>query len=202
MYRRFAKRMMDILLAAGALALLSPLLLAVAGSVRVAIGSPVLFRQLRPGRGGRPFTILKFRTMTDVRDAQGALLPDAERLPPFGRFLRSASLDELPELWNVLRGDMSLVGPRPLLMQYLDRYTPEQARRHEVRPGITGWAQINGRNALSWEEKFALDVWYVDRVSLALDLRIIGATVGKIVKREGISQPGQATMEEFEGTKS
>ncbi len=193
MYRRFAKRML------GALALLSPLLLAIAGSVRVAIGSPVLFRQQRPGLGGRPFTILKLRTMTDERDGQGNLLPDAQRLPAFGRFLRSTSLDELPALWNVLKGDMSLVGPRPLLMQYLDRYTPEQARRHEVRPGITGWAQVNGRNALSWEEKFALDVWYVDHVSLALDLRIIGATIGKIVKREGISQPGQATMEEFRG---
>jgi sugar transferase EpsL len=199
MYRRFAKRMLDILIAAGALALLSPLLLAIAGSVRVAIGSPVLFRQQRPGLGGRPFTILKLRTMTDERDGQGNLLPDAQRLPAFGRFLRSTSLDELPALWNVLKGDMSLVGPRPLLMQYLDRYTPEQARRHEVRPGITGWAQVNGRNALSWEEKFALDVWYVDHVSLALDLRIIGATIGKIVKREGISQPGQATMEEFRG---
>jgi lipopolysaccharide/colanic/teichoic acid biosynthesis glycosyltransferase len=202
MYRRFAKRMLDILIAAGALALLSPLLLAIAGSVRVAIGSPVLFRQQRPGLAGQPFTILKFRTMTDARDEQGHLLPDAQRLPPFGRFLRSTSLDELPELWNVLKGDMSLVGPRPLLMQYLDRYTPQQARRHEVRPGITGWAQVNGRNALSWEQKFALDVWYVDHLSLSLDLKIIATTIGKIVKREGISQPGEATASEFMGSQS
>jgi sugar transferase EpsL len=158
-----------------------------------------LFRQRRPGLHGQIFTIIKFRTMTDVRDAQGNLLSDAERLTRFGRFLRSTSLDELPELWNVLRGDMSLVGPRPLLMQYLPRYTPEQARRHEVRPGVTGWAQVNGRNALSWEQKFALDVWYVDHVSLRLDAKIIALTVWKILQREGISQPGQATMEEFQG---
>jgi sugar transferase EpsL len=148
---------------------------------------------------GKPFTLYKFRTMTDARDAQGNLLPDAERLVPFGRFLRSTSLDELPELWNVLRGDMSLVGPRPLLMQYLERYTPEQARRHEVRPGITGWAQVSGRNALTWEEKFALDVWYLERFSFWLDAKIIFLTAWKILKREGISQPGQATMEEFRG---
>ncbi len=200
MYRRHVKRALDLLIAALALALLSPVLLAVACGVRAAIGRPVLFRQQRPGLRGRPFTILKFRTMADARDQAGNLLPDAERLSGFGRFLRSTSLDELPELWNVLRGEMSLVGPRPLLMQYLPRYTPEQARRHEVRPGITGWAQINGRNALSWEEKFALDVWYVDNLSVGLDLRIIAATLGKIVKREGISQPGQATAEEFMGS--
>jgi sugar transferase EpsL len=159
----------------------------------------VLFRQQRPGLHGQIFTIYKFRTMTDACNEQGHLLSDAERLTPFGRFLRSSSLDELPELWNVLRGDMSLVGPRPLLVQYLDRYTPQQARRHEVRPGVTGWAQVNGRNALSWEQKFDMDVWYVNHVSLTLDLRIIGATIGKIIKREGISQPGQATAEEFMG---
>jgi len=165
-------------------------------------GSPVFFRQRRPGLHGEPFTICKFRTMTDVRDAQGNLLPDEQRLTPFGRFLRCTSLDELPELFNVLKGDMSLVGPRPLLMRYLDRYTPEQMRRHEVRPGITGWAQVNGRNALTWEQKFALDVWYVDHQSLWLDLKIIVLTVWKILKREGISQPGQATMEEFMGVQS
>ncbi len=158
-----------------------------------------MFRQQRPGLHGRPFLLLKFRTMTDARDASGTLLPDAARLTAFGRFLRAASLDELPELLNVLKGDMSLVGPRPLLMQYLGRYTPEQARRHEVRPGITGWAQVNGRNAISWEEKFRLDVWYVDHQSLWLDIRIIAMTIGKILKREGISHPGQATMEEFTG---
>ena len=167
--------------------------------MRLKLGSPVLFRQRRPGLHGKPFTIYKFRTMTDARDAQGKLLPDAERLTPFGRFLRSASLDELPELFNVLKGDMSLVGPRPLLMQYLDRYTPEQMRRHEVKPGITGWAQVNGRNAITWEQKFALDVWYVDNKSLGLDGKIILLTLWKILKREGISQPGQATMEEFMG---
>jgi lipopolysaccharide/colanic/teichoic acid biosynthesis glycosyltransferase len=198
-YRRWGKRLFDLAVAAPAMVLLAPVFGLLALLVRVRLGAPVFFRQQRPGLAGRPFTILKFRTMTDARDLEGNLLPDAQRLPAFGRFLRSTSLDELPELWNVLRGDMSLVGPRPLLMQYLDRYTPEQARRHEVRPGITGWAQVNGRNALSWEQKFALDVWYVEHVSLALDLRIIGATIGKIIKREGISQPGQATMEEFQG---
>jgi len=167
--------------------------------VALLLGTPVLFRQQRPGLGGRPFWLLKFRTMTEARDARGNLLPDAARLTAFGRFLRATSLDELPELLNVLKGDMSLVGPRPLLMQYLDRYTPEQARRHEVRPGITGWAQVNGRNAITWEEKFKLDVWYVDNWSLWLDIKIIFMTVWKIFKREGISQPGQATMEEFRG---
>jgi len=202
MYQRRGKRLFDLAVAAPAMVLLAPVFGLLALLVRVRLGAPVFFRQQRPGLAGRPFSILKFRTMTDARDTEGNLLPDAQRLPSSGRFLRSASLDELPELWNVLRGDMSLVGPRPLLMQYLQRYSPEQARRHEVRPGITGWAQVNGRNALSWEEKFALDVWYVDHVSLPLDLRIIGATIGKIVKREGISQPGQATMEEFMGTHS
>jgi len=200
MYRRIGKRLLDVTLALAALVLLLPFIGLLALLVRVKLGAPVLFRQQRPGLGGRPFTILKFRTMTDARDEQGQLLSDAERLTPFGRFLRSTSLDELPELWNVLRGDMSLVGPRPLLMQYLSRYTPEQARRHEVRPGITGWAQVNGRNALSWEQKFALDVWYVDHVSFWLDAKIIALTVWKILNREGISQPGQATAEEFMGS--
>jgi len=156
--------------------------------------------QVRPGLHGKPFNIIKFRTMTNAHDAEGKnLLPDAVRLKRFGRILRATSLDELPELWNVLKGDMSLVGPRPLLMQYLDRYTLEQARRHEMRPGITGWAQVNGRNAITWEEKFKLDVWYVDNWSLWLDIKIIFMTIWKIIKREGISQPGQATMEEFRG---
>ncbi|GAB4459012.1 MAG: sugar transferase [Anaerolineae bacterium] len=183
-----------------ALLLLAPFLAVIALLVRVKLGAPVLFRQQRPGLHGRPFTIYKFRTMTDARDAKGQFLPDADRLTAFGRLLRRTSLDELPELFNVLRGEMSLVGPRPLLMQYLDRYTPEQARRHEVRPGITGWAQVNGRNALTWEEKFALDVWYVDHQSLWLDLKIILLTIWSVLRREGISQQGHATMPEFVGT--
>jgi len=199
MYRRFGKRLLDVALASAALLLLLPFIGLLALLVRTRLGTPVLFRQRRPGLNGQIFTIYKFRTMTDARDEQGQLLPDAERLTAFGRFLRSSSLDELPELWNVLRGDMSLVGPRPLLIQYLPRYTSQQARRHEVRPGITGWAQVNGRNTLSWEEKFALDVWYVDHLSFRLDMKSMVLTVGKIVKREGISQPGQATMEEFQG---
>lgn len=198
-YHRVGKRLFDLLLAVPTLIVLSPLLTVLALLVRVNLGAPVLFRQTRPGLHGKPFTLYKFRTMTDARDAQGNLLPDAARLTPFGRFLRATSLDELPELWNVLKGDMSLVGPRPLLMQYLDRYTPEQARRHDVRPGITGWAQVNGRNALTWEQKFALDVWYVDHLSFWLDLKIIALTLWKILKREGISQPGQATVEYFHG---
>jgi sugar transferase EpsL len=193
------KRPFDLVLALPALVLLSPVIVVLAVLVRVKLGAPVFFRQQRPGLNGKPFQMVKFRTMTDARDASGALLPDADRLTSFGRFLRSSSLDELPELWNVVAGDMSLVGPRPLLMRYLDRYTPEQARRHEVRPGVTGWAQVNGRNAISWEQKFAYDVWYVDNLSFWLDLKIIGMTVGKIVRREGISQAGQATMEEFRG---
>jgi lipopolysaccharide/colanic/teichoic acid biosynthesis glycosyltransferase len=168
--------------------------------VRVNMGPPVFFRQQRPGLCGHPFTLYKFRTMTNARDTQGNLLPDAQRLTPLGRFLRSTSLDELPELINVLRGDMSLVGPRPLLMQYLDRYTSEQMRRHEAKPGMTGWAQVNGRNAITWEEKFALDVWYADHKNLGLDLRIIILTIWKILIREGISQPGCATAEEFWGS--
>lgn len=200
LYSRIGKRAVDLTLALLALITLSPLLGSLAILIRFKLGFPVLFRQQRPGLHGKPFTLYKFRTMTDARDAAGNLLPDAERLTRFGRFLRATSLDELPEFFNVLKGDMSLVGPRPLLMQYLDRYTPEQARRHEVRPGLTGWAQVNGRNALSWEEKFRLDVWYVNNVSLWLDLKIIALTVWKIIKREGISQPGQATAEEFLGS--
>ena len=199
-YGRIGKRAFDLLVAAPAIVVLSPVLGVTALLVRRRLGSPVLFRQLRPGRDGSPFTVVKFRTMRDARGSDGLLLPDAERLTDFGRFLRSSSLDELPELWNVLRGEMSLVGPRPLLPQYLPRYSPEQARRHEVRPGITGWAQVNGRNAITWEEKFALDVWYVDHLSLGLDIRIIALTLLKIVRREGISQPGQATAEEFMGS--
>lgn len=193
------KRILDLAFTVPALILFSPLLAAVALLVRIQLGSLILFRQQRPGLHREPFTLLKFRTMTDDRDERGNLLSDAERLTPFGRLLRSTSLDELPELWNVLKGEMSLVGPRPLLMRYLDRYTPEQARRHEVKPGLTGWAQVNGRNALTWEDRFDLDVWYVDNHSLWLDLRIIAITAWKILKREGIGQPGQATVDEFMG---
>jgi lipopolysaccharide/colanic/teichoic acid biosynthesis glycosyltransferase len=194
------KRVFDLVVALVLLVVLAPLLAVLAVLVRVKLGSPVLFRQLRPGRGGRLFTLVKFRTMTDARGPDGVWLPDAQRLTPFGRWLRATSLDELPELWNVLRGDMSLVGPRPLLVAYLDRYTPEQARRHEVRPGLTGWAQINGRNATSWEERFRLDVWYVDHRSMLLDLCILARTVGAVLRRQGISAPGEATMGEFRGT--
>jgi lipopolysaccharide/colanic/teichoic acid biosynthesis glycosyltransferase len=194
------KSLFDLLISLLALLLLFPLFGLLALLVRVKLGSPVLFRQQRPGLHGKPFTLLKFCTMTDQRDSDGNLLPDAERLTQFGKFLRASSLDELPELWNVLKGEMSLVGPRPLLMQYLPLYTPQQARRHEVRPGITGWAQVNGRNALSWKEKFALDVWYVDNHNFWLDLKIIFLTLWKIVKREDINQPGEATMKAFTGS--
>lgn len=200
LYRRGGKRGLDVGLAALGLVVLSPVLALTSAVVRWQLGSPVLFTQLRPGLHGKPFTLRKFRTMTDKRNAQGALLPDAERLTRFGRFLRSSSLDELPELWNVLKGDMSLVGPRPLLMQYLPRYSPEQARRHEARPGITGLAQVEGRNALTWEQKFALDVWYVDHLSFWLDLKIMLRTLAKVSAREGVSQPGHATAEEFMGS--
>jgi len=193
------KRLFDITVSASLLVVLSPLLILLAMLVRVKLGSPVLFRQTRPGKDAKPFRMLKFRTMTDARGPDGALLPDAERLTSFGRFLRSTSLDELPELWNVLKGDMSLVGPRPLLMEYLPLYSPEQARRHEVRPGITGWAQVNGRNELSWEEKFDLDVWYVDNRSFRLDLKILSLTVKKVCAREGITGEGVATVENFKG---
>ncbi len=199
MYRVFGKQLIDLLLAISALIFLFPVLLLVAFFVYLKLGRPILFHQERPGWQGRPFTIYKFRTLTDGRDVRGNLLPDAERMTPFGRFLRSTSLDELPELFNVCKGDMSLVGPRPLLMQYLDRYTPVQMRRHEVKPGITGWGQINGRNTLTWEQKFSQDVWYVDNQSLWLDLKIIVLTVWKVLAREGISQPGQTTMKEFMG---
>lgn len=195
------KRLFDILVAASALLLLAPLLLTLAWLVRRRIGAPVLFRQLRPGLHGRPFELLKFRSMREALDAHGAPLPDAERLTPFGRFLRATSLDELPELWSVLKGDMSLVGPRPLLMEYLPLYSAEQARRHAVRPGITGWAQVNGRNALSWEEKFRLDVWYVEHRSFRLDLHILLLTLRRVLAREGINAEGEATMPRFTGSK-
>lgn len=194
------KRLFDVCAAALALLVFSPVLAAVAWQINRKMGSPVLFRQIRPGINGKPFEMIKFRTMKDAVDAQGNPLPDSERLTPFGQFLRSSSLDELPELWNVLKGDMSLVGPRPLLMEYLPLYTPEQYRRHEVRPGVTGWAQINGRNALSWEEKFRLDVWYVDNRSLWLDIKILFLTVKKVVVRDGISADGEATMPRFTGS--
>ena len=198
-YGHQAKRILDLLVAVPAIIMFSPLIVLLAFLIRVKLGSPVLYCQQRPGLKGRPFTMFKYRTMTDERDECGALLPDSKRLTAFGHFLRNTSLDELPELFNVLKGDMSLVGPRPLLMQYLDRYTSDQARRHEVKPGITGWAQVNGRNAITWEKKFQYDVWYVDHHSLWLDLNIIVTSVWKILKREGISQPGHATAEPFMG---
>lgn len=200
MYRRHLKRIFDICIASAALIALAPLLLVIAALVRLSLGTPVLFRQQRPGLHGKPFILLKFRSMTDACDADGNLLPDDQRLTRFGRFLRSSSLDELPELINVIRGEMSLVGPRPLLMEYLDRYTPEQMRRHAVRPGITGWAQVNGRNAISWDQKFALDVWYVDHLSFWLDLHILALTVWRVARREGINQRGCATVAIFQGT--
>lgn len=194
------KRLMDILGSFFGLVLLSPVLIVVSILVRLKLGSPILFQQVRPGLGGKPFNMMKFRTMTDERDASGELLSDDVRLTKFGSFLRSTSLDELPELINVLKGDMSLVGPRPLLMEYLPLYSEHQYRRHEVRPGITGWAQINGRNALSWDEKFELDVWYVENRSLWLDIKILFLTVLKVVKRDGISHGGEATMPKFTGS--
>lgn len=194
------KRLFDISVALTALVLLAPLLVLLAALIRLKLGSPVLFRQVRPGLYGAPFQMIKFRTMRDAVDQAGKPLPDAERLSRFGLLLRSTSLDELPELWNVLRGDMSLVGPRPLLMEYLPLYSPEQRRRHEVRPGITGWAQVNGRNAISWEEKFRLDVWYVDNRSFFLDLRILALTIRKVFVREGISGQGEVTMSRFTGS--
>ena len=193
------KRVFDVLVSAFSLVLLVPVLLIISLIVLVAHGRPVLLRQRRPGLYGRPFVMYKFRTMTDDRDGSGNLLPDHERLTRVGRVLRHTSLDELPELYNVLKGDMSLVGPRPLLMRYLERYTPEQMSRHDIRPGITGWTQVNGRNALSWEEKFTLDLWYVEHRSLSLDLKILLLTVWKALKREGITRPGWATCEEFFG---
>lgn len=193
------KRLFDIVASFCALLLLSPIIAIVAWKIRKNLGSPVLFRQTRPGLHGKPFEMVKFRTMKDATDAQGNILPDAERMTPFGNKLRSSSLDELPELWNVLRGEMSLVGPRPLLMQYLPLYSPEQARRHEVRPGVTGWAQVNGRNAISWEEKFKLDVRYVDNRSFWLDFKILLLTVKKVLIKDGISANDHVTMPEFLG---
>ena len=198
----FSKRLFDLTAASLGLILLSPVLLLLALLVRLFHGTPVLFRQMRPGYRGRPFPLYKFRTMTDERGGTGELLPDEARLTRFGRFLRAASLDELPELFNILRGEMSLVGPRPLLMQYLDRYSPEQARRHDALPGLTGWAQVNGRNALTWEDKFRLDVWYVDHWSFWLDIKILFITLWKVLKREGINQEGHATAEEFMGNEN
>ncbi|MEB3329574.1 MAG: sugar transferase [Candidatus Sericytochromatia bacterium] len=195
-----AKRALDLAAAGLGLALLWPLMLAVALAVAAFLGRPVLFRQVRPGLGGRPFEVLKFRSMSDACGPDGALLPDAERLGRFGRWLRRTSLDELPQLVNVLRGELSLVGPRPLLMAYLPLYTPEQARRHTVKPGITGWAQVNGRNAVTWERRFELDVWYVEHRSLGLDLRILALTAWKVLRREGVSAVGEATMPRFTGS--
>jgi sugar transferase EpsL len=200
MIQHFIKRILDVVFSIAVLLMLTPVLLITAIIVRAKLGSPVLFRQQRPGLSGRPFWLIKFRTMTGERDSAGNLLPDDKRLPAFGKFLRSTSLDELPELVNVLKGDMSIIGPRPLMMKYLGRYSLEQARRHDVKPGITGWAQINGRNAISWEDRFKLDVWYVDNWTLWLDLKILLRTIAAIFKREGITQQGRATMDEFMGT--
>lgn len=197
--QKLIKEVADRLIAAIALVVFSPLLLIIAIAIYIRMGRPIVFSQPRPGKDNRIFTFYKFRTMTDDRDLAGNLLPDEQRLTAFGQFLRRTSLDELPQLWNVLKGDLSLVGPRPLLVKYLDRYTPEQARRHEVKPGITGWVQINGRNALNWEEKFKLDIWYVDHWSLWLDLQILFLTIGKVLQQEGINQEGYVTAEEFKG---
>lgn len=193
------KRLIDITASAAALTVLSPVLAVTAYKVKKDLGSPVLFRQTRPGLNGKPFEMIKFRTMKDATDSDGNLLPDSERLTPFGQKLRSTSIDELPELWNVLKGDMSLVGPRPLLMEYLPLYNSEQARRHNVRPGVTGYAQINGRNAISWEQKFALDTWYVDNQSLWLDFKVLAKTVKQVLIKDGISAEGEATMSKFTG---
>ncbi len=194
------KRLLDVMGAALALIFLSPVLIVVAWLIRRQMGSPVLFTQWRPGLQGKPFLMVKFRTMRDGRDGNGVELPDGERLTRLGQFLRATSLDELPELWNVLKGDMSLVGPRPLLMEYLPLYSPREFRRHEVRPGVTGWAQVNGRNSLSWQQKFEMDVWYVDNQSLWLDVRILWKTVIKVLQRDGISAQGEATMDRFRGS--
>jgi len=196
------KRFFDLVVAVPSVIFLSPLLIFIGFLVHFKIGSPILFKQERPGLNGKPFIIYKFRTMINERNQNDELLPDEQRLTSLGQFLRRASIDELPELFNVIKGNISIIGPRPLLMQYLDRYTLEQTRRHEVKPGITGWAQVNGRNAISWEDKFKLDVWYIDNWSLLLDVKIVFMTIGKILKREGISQSGQATMKEFIGTKA
>ncbi|WP_088431591.1 sugar transferase [Halomicronema hongdechloris] len=198
-FPRTVKEFSDRMCAAIVLLICSPLIIAIAIAIYLKMGRPVMFSQPRPGKGSYIFTFYKFRTMTHDRDAQGVLLPDEARLTPLGQFLRKTSLDELPQLWNVLRGDMSFVGPRPLLVKYLERYTSEQSRRHEMKPGITGWAQVHGRNAISWEEKFKLDVWYIDHWNLWLDLRILSLTLFKVLQREGVSHPGQATMPEFQG---
>jgi sugar transferase EpsL len=194
-----SKQILDLSLTIPGLLILSPILFVISVFVAISYGTPIIFRQQRPGHYGKPFWVYKFRTMTNARDADNHLLPDSKRITRLGQFLRSYSLDELPELFNVLRGEMSWVGPRPLLMQYLERYSPEQARRHDVLPGITGWAQINGRNALTWEEKFRMDVWYVDHWSFGLDIKILLITAVKVLRREGINQPGHATAEEFMG---
>lgn len=194
------KRLIDIAASGAALTVLSPVLVVTAYKVKKNLGSPVLFKQTRPGLNGKPFEMIKFRTMKDATDSDGNLLPDSERLTPFGQKLRSTSIDELPELWNVLKGDMSLVGPRPLLMEYLPLYNSEQARRHNVRPGVTGYAQVNGRNAISWEQKFALDTWYVDNQSLWLDFKILAKTVKQVLIKDGISAEGEATMSKFTGS--
>lgn len=196
------KRIFDLLFSAIALLLLAPVFVVLAWQVSRKLGAPVLFRQTRPGLRGHPFEMIKFRTMTNAVDAAGNALADSNRMTPFGQFLRSSSLDELPEIWNVLKGDMSLVGPRPLLMEYLPLYTDEQFRRHEVRPGVTGWAQVNGRNALSWDEKFELDVWYVDNRSFWLDIKILFLTVKKVLVRDGINADGEATVSKFTGSDS
>ena len=195
------KRIFDLLLSIPFILIISPVVVVLGGLVYINLGSPVFFLQKRPGLRGKPFNMIKFRTMTNAQDAEGSVLPDGQRLTRFGRFLRITSLDELPELINVIKGDMSFVGPRPLLMEYLGRYTPEQARRHAVKPGITGWAQVNGRNSISWEEKFKLDVWYVDNRSFWLDLKILFITITQVFKRSGINEEGQATMSKFEGSK-
>ena len=196
------KRILDIIIASSALIILSPLYIYVAYKVRKNLGSPVIFRQVRPGLHGKPFEMIKFRTMTDERDENGNLLPNDQRLPKFGKMLRSTSLDEMPELWNVIKGDMSIVGPRPLLMEYLPLYSPEQAKRHDVRPGMTGHAQVNGRNAIGWEEKFKLDTWYVENQSIWLDFKIMFKTVHKVLAKDDISAEGEATMTKFTGTKT
>lgn len=194
------KRLFDLIVALSALIILFPVILVLCLLIAVKMGTPVLFSQVRPGYKGIPFRMVKFRSMTDEKDAEGNLLPDDQRLPKFGQTLRSTSLDELPELWNVVKGEMSLVGPRPLLMEYLEHYSPEQARRHEVKPGVTGWAQVNGRNAISWEQKFEYDTWYVDNRSLWLDIKILWMTVMKVIKRDDISADGHATIEKFSGS--
>jgi sugar transferase EpsL len=200
MLNRICKRALDIVVSGTALALLAPVLAVAAGAIRLRLGAPVLFGQVRPGYRGRPFTIYKLRTMVDRRDADGKPLPDRVRMTPLGRLLRDTSIDEIPELFNVLKGEMSLVGPRPLRMEYLQLYTPEQARRHDVKPGLTGWAQVHGRNATTWEERFAYDLWYVDHQNFWLDLKILAMTVPAVLRRDGISQPGHVSMARFGGS--